>query len=72
MKRRKSGRTIRDIKGAVSEGRLPPKFGPSDVNKELGITYAGIFLPKHRVGNPGSNTELFLEVSHYPALYCLA
>jgi hypothetical protein len=47
-------------------------FGPSDVNKELGITYAGTFLPKHRVGNPGGNTELFLQVSYHPALYRLA
>jgi hypothetical protein len=65
------GRTIRNIRIAVSEGRLQQPFSPSDVNRLLGITYAGVFLPKHRVGNPGGFTELFLQVGHRPSLYRL-
>jgi hypothetical protein len=38
------------------------------VGKVLGIDFAGVFLPKHRVGNPGNNTELFRQVSNRPAL----
>ena len=63
--------TIRHIRDAVAKGRLPPSFGPSAVNQCLGIGYAGTFLPKHRVGNPGSYTELFVQVNHRPALYRL-
>lgn len=33
-----------------------------DVNKALGIHWAGVFLPKHRVGNPGGQTEHFVQV----------
>ena len=63
--------TIRSIRKAVAEGRLPETFGPTAVNAHLDISYAGTFLPKHRVGNPGKNTELFTQVSHRPALYRL-
>ena len=61
--------TIRSIREAVAKGRLPEPFRPSAVNHSLGIGYAGTFLPKHRVGNPGGYTELFIQVSHRPALY---
>jgi hypothetical protein len=63
--------TIRSIREAVTKRLLSESFGPSDVNKALGIGYAGTFLPKHRVGNPGRNTELFIQISHRPALYRL-
>jgi len=35
---------------------------PEDVNKALSIHWAGTFLPKHRVGNPGGNTPLFIQI----------
>jgi len=67
----KEGRTIRSIREAVEKRRLREPFSPSEVNKALGITCAGTFLPKHRVGNPGGNTERFRRVSERPALYRL-
>ncbi len=54
--------TIRRIRAAVRVGRLQEPFKASEVNKVLGIHWAGTFLPKHRVGNPDSNTELFVRV----------
>ena len=68
---RREGKTIRDIKRASYEGRLGPIFSPKEVNNVLGIHWAGTFLPKHRVGNPGGYTELFLQVNNTPALYSL-
>jgi hypothetical protein len=59
--------TIRSIREAVTTGVLSEAFGTSDVNRSLGIAYAGTLLPKHRVGNPGSNTELFIQISHRPS-----
>jgi hypothetical protein len=38
------------------------RFTPAEVNRVLGIDWAGIFLPKHRVGNPGGFTELFVRL----------
>jgi hypothetical protein len=58
-------RTIRRIRDAVSARRLSNVFTPADVNRVLGITWAGVFLPEHRVGNPAKprpNTELFVQV----------
>jgi hypothetical protein len=57
------GNTIRLIRDAVAAGRIPAQFKPADVNAALGIGCAGTFLPKHCVGNPGNNTELFVKVS---------
>jgi hypothetical protein len=54
--------TIHKIREAVRSGRLPKQFTPKQVNKALGIHWAGTFLPKHRVGNPGGYTELFIQV----------
>ena len=65
------GRTIRDIRAAVADARLSEPFGPAQVNAAVGIDYARVFLPKHRVGNPGGNSELFVRVSRRPALYRL-
>src|SRR6266498_5075741 len=48
--------TIRTIREAVRSGRLPERFTPAQVNKVLKINWAGTFLPKHRIGNPGSYT----------------
>ncbi len=54
--------TVRRIREAVKDGRLRDSFRPVDVNATLGIDYAGVFLPKHRDGNPGGNTALFIRV----------
>ena len=67
----REGNTIRRIRRAVRQGELEEPFSPNKVNDALGIGYAGTFLPKHRIGNPGGNTELFVQVSHRPALYRL-
>jgi hypothetical protein len=56
------GDTIRRIREAVAAGRLTEPFRADDVNRALGITFAGTFLPKHRTRNPGRNTELFIQV----------
>ena len=68
---RREGVTIRCIRDAVSRGLLEEPFSPRDVNDALGIHWGGTFLPKHRVGNPGGYTELFVRVSNRPSLYRL-
>jgi hypothetical protein len=54
--------TIRRIREAVRLGRLRKTFTAIEVNKVLKIHWAGTFLPKHRVGNPGGYTELFVRI----------
>jgi hypothetical protein len=58
--------TMRRIREAVKNGTLTEPFRAADVNRELKIRYAGVFLPKHRVGNPGmkgkKNTEHFVLI----------
>lgn len=55
--------TIRRIRQAVADRRLAEPFRAADVYRVLRIDFAGTFLPKHRVGNPGNNTELFVQVN---------
>jgi len=55
--------TMRSIREALRSGTLQEPFRASDVNRALHITYAGVFLPKHRVGNPGRNTEHFIRIA---------
>ena len=55
-------KTIRRIRDAVRTRRLPEEFTPAIVNNSLNISWAGTFLPKHRVGNPGGYTELFVRI----------
>lgn len=59
-------RLIREIRRACRDGRLIQPFGPRDV-RDAGVPCApatpGTFLPKHRIGNPGGNTELFVRVA---------
>ena len=55
------GRTIQLIRAGVRSGRLTEPFKPADVNKLLGIDWAGTFLPKHSEGN-GYTTEHFVRV----------
>lgn len=61
--------TIRKIREAVRIGKLPQEFTPAQVNKVLNIRWAGNFLPKHRIGNPRNETELFVRIR--PGLYRL-
>jgi hypothetical protein len=69
----REGGTIRLIREAVRNGTLKEPFKPADVNRVLNVSFAGNFLPKHRVGNPGikgkKNTELFVKID--PGLYRL-
>jgi hypothetical protein len=58
----REGVTIRRIRELVRLGKLVEPFTVADVNTALGIHWAGTFLPKHRVGNPGHNTALFIQV----------
>jgi len=52
------------IREAIRSGSLKEPFRAADVNRALRIGYAGVFLPKHRVDNPGmkckKNTEHFV------------
>ena len=67
------GRLIEEIRAAVEAGRLKEPFSPADVIQagvECAASTPGTFLPKHRVGNPGGNTELFIQV--VPGRYRLA
>jgi hypothetical protein len=54
--------TIHRIRDAVNRHVVPCEFAPADVNRALGIHWAGVFLPKHWAGNPGGKTELFVGV----------
>jgi len=54
--------TMRRIREAIKNGELVQPFRPADVNRALSIDYAGVFLPKHRVGNPGGYTEHFAQL----------
>lgn len=56
------GQTIQRIRSAVRGGKLADPFKAADVNRLLGIDWAGTFLPKHCEGN-GHTTELFVRVS---------
>ena len=68
---KREGKTIKRIREAVLQGRLQEQFSPKEVDSALGIHTAGNFLPKHRAGNPGGNTELFVQINDRPTLYSL-
>jgi len=55
-------KTILKIREMVRTHKIPTEFTPSQVDAALGINWAGTFLPKHCVGNPGNNSELFIRV----------
>jgi hypothetical protein len=58
-------RVYREIVAAVEAGQLAEPFSAADVCRACpGIPEGtpGTFLPKHRWGNPGGNTELFERV----------
>jgi hypothetical protein len=67
----REGKTIGHIRDAVENGDLEKVFTPANVNRVLGIYWAGVFLPKHRKGSPGGYTEFFIRVSSRPAKYKL-
>ncbi len=43
----KEGKTIEAIREAVRSSRLGQPFKAADVNKAIGIDWAGNFMPKH-------------------------
>ena len=55
-------RFVEDIRQARTQGTLPERFRSADVRRACpgwaDRTY-GVFLPKHRVGNPGGYTPYF-------------
>ena len=59
-------RFVDDIRRARDEGRLPERFRGADVKQTCPgwaePTYT-VFLPKHRVGNPGGYTAYFEQHS---------
>ena len=59
-------RLVADIRRARAQGRLPDRFKPADVRRACpgwaDHTY-GVFLPKHREGNPGGYTAYFRQHS---------
>ena len=61
-----SRRFIGQIRQARREGKLPTRFTAADVKAACPgwaeNTYSS-FLPKHREGNPGGTTELFVRNS---------
>ena len=73
MPRVKEGRLIGEIRRAVAAGDLVEPFRVRDIINAKSIdsnqSTPNTFLPKHRVGNPGGNTELFIRVA--PGLYRL-
>jgi hypothetical protein len=46
---------------AVAADQLKEPFRAIDVNAAINIDFADVFLPKHRVSNPGDFTELFVQ-----------
>ncbi len=55
-------KTIGRIRKLVRTHKIPAEFTPAHVNAALGINWCGTFLPKHRVGNPGNDSELFIRI----------
>ena len=57
-------RVSSEIRRAVRAGKLHKRFRAADARRACPgwsqRTYSN-FLPKHRVGNPGGNTELFVQ-----------
>jgi hypothetical protein len=59
-------RIVNDVRRALVRGDLPQRFRDDDVRRACpgwaDHTY-GVFLPKHRRGNPRGDTEYFLRHS---------
>lgn len=59
-------RLASQIYAAVNSGKLTEPFDAEAVQRacpQWAVHTYGVFLPKHRVGNPGGHTELFEQVS---------
>lgn len=65
-------RFVEEIRRARKRGQLSRRFLPADVRRACpgwaDSTY-GVFLPKHRIGNPGGYTPYF--VRHNDGSYSL-
>lgn len=55
-------RTSAAIRQAVRDGTLKQPFRRDDVSEAIGWSLPPAFLPKHRIGNPDRETELFRQV----------
>jgi hypothetical protein len=55
--------TIQHIRDAVKSGNLLPAFRAAQVNKVLGITYAGNFMSKHSKLKKGNGHIYFIRKS---------
>ena len=57
-------RFVEDIRRARGKGQLPERFRASDLKEACpgwaDPTYS-VFLPKHRLGNPGGYTAYFRQ-----------
>jgi hypothetical protein len=62
-------KTFRKFWQAVQSKRLTEPFRVGEAKMATGISWAGNFLAKHRVGNPGDETELFVRVGTVPVRY---
>jgi hypothetical protein len=60
----REGKTIGHIRDAVENGDLEKVLTPANVNRVLGIYWAGVFLPKHRKGSPAATLN---SSSEFPA-----
>jgi hypothetical protein len=66
------GSLYKAIRSAIESGSIPSQFRASDLHAampELSPHAFNTFLPKHRAGNPGGNSELFVRLDR--GLYTL-
>ena len=53
----------------VEKAALVEPFLVSEARTATGLSWAGNFLAKHRLGNPPHETELFVRVATSPVRY---
>jgi hypothetical protein len=59
-------RFVEDVQRASRDGRIAARFSPDDLRRVCpGWAHhtSGVFLPKHRKGNPGGYTPYFIRNS---------
>jgi hypothetical protein len=73
IKMNRERETVIAIREAIEEGRLKEPFRPDDVNRVINGSFAGRFLSRHRVGNPGHRGKKYNEhfIRLAPGLYRL-
>jgi hypothetical protein len=62
----RKSKVIESVKSALKEKKLPERFKSNDFRNACpGFAYTTyhVFLPKHRIGNPGGYTEYFQQYS---------